>query len=232
MELFAPQLAPFTLALGILALIAFLEVVSVLMGAGISSVVDSVLPEIDADLDVEVDVDLDAEASPQIAPETGGGNFIIAVLAWLSVGKVPALIVFAAFCFAFGVAGIVLQNAMGNTLGFMLPAWMAAIPAFILALPLTRWIGRGLARIMPKEVTSAVSTETFVGRLATIIRGVARQGSPAEAKLTDSEGHTHYLLVAPLEAGMAFERGEEVLIIEQSGATYLAIPDPNPSVGI
>lgn len=184
MELFAPQLAPFTLALGILALIAFLEVVSVLMGAGISSVVDSVLPEIDAD----VDVDLDAEASPQIVPETGGGNFIIAVLAWLSVGKVPALIVFAAFCFAFGVAGIVLQNAIGNILGFMLPAWMAAIPAFVLALPLTRWIGRGLARVMPKEVTSAVSTETFVGRLATIIRGVARQGSPAEAKLT----YTHY----------------------------------------
>lgn len=222
MNLFAAQLAPFTLALGLLALILFAEIISVLMGAGISGFVDSALPEIDANID----------APDQVMPELGGGNVIVAMLAWLSVGRVPALIVLAALFFSFGVAGVVLQNTLWGTVGFMLPAWLAAIPAVIIAMPMTRYIGLGLARIMPKEETSAVSTDTFVGRLATIIRGIAKEGTPAEAKLKDSEGLTHYLLVAPLEAGNEFQPGEEVLIVQQSGATFLAIPNPHPAVHI
>lgn len=220
MDLFAPQLAPFTIALGLLALIAIAEVVSVLMGVGVSGLLDSALPEIDADIDMDT--------PEQVVPEVGGGNLVVAILAWLSVGKVPTLIVMAAFLFAFGLAGLVLQNGLSSTLGFMLPAWVAVLPAFIVALPLTRYIGLGLARIMPKEETSAVSTDTFVGLLATIIRGTAREGEPAEAKLKDSEGLTHYLLIAPLEAGTEFSTGEEVLVVQQNGATFLAIANPAP----
>ena len=220
MDLFAPQLAPFTIAFGLLALIAIAEVVSVLMGVGVSGLLDSALPEIDADIDMD--------APDQVVPEVGGGNLIVAILAWLSVGKVPTLIVMAALLFAFGVSGLVLQNGLNSTFGFMLPAWVAVLPALIVALPMTRYIGLGLARIMPKEETSAVSTDTFVGLLATIIRGTAREGEPAEAKLKDSEGLTHYLLIAPLEAGTEFTTGEEVLVVQQNGATFLAIANPAP----
>jgi Protein of unknown function (DUF1449). len=219
--LLLPQLAPFTLALGLLALIVIAEIGSVLIGASVSGMIDGALPDLDTDIDV---------GEPgQIAPEIGGGNVIVSILAWLSVGKVPVLIVLAALLFSFGVMGVVIQNTVSGTLGFMLPAWLAVIPAFIIALPMTRYIGLGLARVMPREETSAVSTDTFIGRLATIIRGVASEGVPAEAKLKDSEGLTHYLLVAPLETGMEFEPGTQVLIVQQSGATFLAIPNPHPA---
>lgn len=224
MDLLAPQLAPFTIALGILALIAVAEVISVLMGAGVSGLLDSALPDIDVDMDVD--------APDQGLPDIGGGNVIVAILAWLSVGRVPTLIILAALLFGFGVIGLVLQNTLYGMFGFMMPPWLAITPAFVLALPVTRYIGLGLAHVMPKEETSAVSTETFVGRLATIIRGIAREGQPAEAKLKDSEGLTHYLLVAPLESGTEFEPGQEVLIVQQNGATFLAITNPHPAAHI
>lgn len=224
MELFAPQLAPFTLALGLLALIVLAELISLLIGASVSGMVDSALPDMEADIDV---------GEPgQIAPEVGGGNLIVSMLAWLSVGKVPVLIVLAALLFAFGLAGIVIQNGLSGTLGFMLPAWIVILPAFVLSLPITRYIGLGLAKVMPKEETSAVSTDSFVGRLATIIRGVASEDAPAEAKLKDGEGLTHYLLVAPLEPDTEFKPGEEVLIVEQAGAKFLAIANPHPASSI
>ena len=91
MALLLPQLAPFTLALGLLALIVTAEIGSVLIGASVSGMIDGALPDLDTDIDV---------GEPgQIAPEIGGGNVIVSILAWLSVGKVPVLIVLPRCCF-------------------------------------------------------------------------------------------------------------------------------------
>ena len=83
---------------------------------------------------------------------------------------------------------------------------------------------------MPKEQTEAVSQRGFVGRIAIIIRGEARTGHPAEAKLSDQYGQTHYLLVEPDEADAVLRAGQEVLIVRLVSGRYHAIDNPNPAL--
>ncbi|MDZ7626926.1 MAG: DUF1449 family protein [Parvularculaceae bacterium] len=76
--------------------------------------------------------------------------------------------------------------------------------------------------MLPREETDAVSSDSFIGRVAEVIRGEARVGAPAEAKLTDARGQTQYILVEPDAAGASFHQGTEVLIVEQRGAVFRA----------
>ncbi|MEO0817691.1 MAG: YqiJ family protein [Pseudomonadota bacterium] len=238
MDLFAPDMAPFTIALVLLAAIAALELVGMLFGLGVSGALDEALPDFDFDIDADADLDVDADLAGSGAPtdidvqSTGavGARPISQVLAWLCVGKVPILILIAAFLMGFGVSGLLIQQASTSVLGAMLPACLASVPAFFAALPVTRWLGLGLSRIMPKEETDAVSSDTFVGRAATIIRGTAKIDAPAEAKLKDALGYTHYILVAPAEAGQELAEGSDVLLVEKSGAIFGAIANTHAAL--
>lgn len=222
-DLFQPGVAPFGAALMIMALIALLEVAGLLFGVAFSSLVDSALP--DFDFDAEFDAEFDAPDAEVAAP-----NFFAECLSWLSVGKVPLLILLAGFLGSFGLAGIFVQSAASNIFGFILPVMLAVVIALAAALPATRYIGKGLARIMPKEQTDAVSTDSFIGRSARIIRGVAKQGTPAEAKLTDAHGKSHYVLIEPDKEEATFTEGAQVLIVERAGAVYKAIENANPAL--
>ncbi len=210
MEFFSPAVAPFTTALAIMALIAALELAGLLFGVAFSGLVDGALPEMDADID--------------------GGDAIGKLFAWLYVGKVPVLIVFAAFLAGFGLSGLAMQSVIAGVFGSPLPALVAAPLAFFAALPLTRLLAGAIALILPREETDAVSSDTFVGRIAEIVRGEARMGAPAEAKLADGHGQTHYILVEPDEGGVAFAAGAEILITEQHGAVFRGVLNANSAL--
>ena len=96
------------------------------------------------------------------------------------------------------------------------------------ALPTTRYLGLSIAKVMPKEETDAVSRSSFVGAIATIIRGEAERGKPAEAKLRDVNGTTHYILVEPDQPGVKFAQGNEVLLVKKSGSIFQAVINTNP----
>lgn len=208
MDLFTAPFAPFTIALLILLVLVLIEIAGLAFGVAFSGLVDGLLPEIDADADVDL----------------SGGDAIGKLFAWLYVGKVPVLIVLAAFLAGFGLVGVTLQNVAAATFGASLPLFMAAPLAFLGAIPTTRVFAGLAARIIPKEESDAVSADSFVGRVATIIRGEARIGAPAEARLIDAHGLTHYILIEPDEAGAAFRQGEEILVIENSGAVMRGAP--------
>jgi len=205
MNFFEPAIAPFSIALTIMGLIVALEVVGLLFGAAFSELVDAALPDFDADLDLD------------------GGDAIGKLLAWLYVGKVPALILFAVFLAAFGLAGLAIQSAAFAVFGAPAPAFVAAPLAFFAALPVTRVIAAAVSRILPREESDAVSSDTFIGRVALIIRGEAKRGAPAEAKVADGKGLTHYILVEPDDAHSSFKEGAEVLLTARNGAVFRAI---------
>ena len=52
---------------------------------------------------------------------------------------------------------------------------------------------------------------------------------PAEAKLTDIHGKTHYLLIEPDEGEPSMPEGSEVVIIRQQGSVYRAISKLKPA---
>lgn len=181
-----------------------------MLGAQPSAAVDSALPDFDADVG-------EIELGP-----------LSQTLSWLSFGKLPALVVIILFTASFGLIGFAGQEVLRRTLGFALDPWVASIPAAIAAAFATRHLGLGLARIMPKEETEAVSTKAFVGRVATVFRGIARVGHPAEAKLVDIHGKTHYLLIEPDAGEVDMPEGSEVVIIRQEGPVYRAITRLKP----
>jgi len=199
---------PFAVALCVMLVIAVIEGVAMLLGAGLSDVLDSMLPEID------LDVDFDADVSPSTFSR---------LLGWLRIGRVPALMLLVVLLTAFGLIGLLLQSFANGLLGTYMPAMVAVIPAFFLSLPVVRVAGGALGAIMPTDETDAVYSDTFIGRTATIILGEATLGSSAEAKLTDEHGHTHYVMVEPDIAGTSFPQGSRVLLTEQSGAVFKAI---------
>ncbi len=152
-------------------------------------------------------------------------------LSWLYVGHVPVLMVLIVLLTVFGVIGMVGQGVLRSTLGFAAPAVLAAPAALFLSLPLVRAVNGGLARIMPRDETSAVSPESFIGRTAVIAGGAARRGLPAQARLVDQFGTTHYLMVEPDDADEVLPDGEVVLVVKQiGGARFAVIRNPNAAL--
>jgi hypothetical protein len=199
---------PFMFATGLMVMLGVVEVLSLLMGASASHWLDGIMPDVG-----------------------GVEGFADTMLGWLHVGRAPLLALLVTFLTAFAVVGFGLQIAAGSIVGRFLPAWLAAIVAFAGALPVVRMFGGLLARILPKDETTAVSDASLVGRMATIVTGTARAGRPAEARLKDEYGKTHYVMVEPEEQGVQFERGASVLLVRQlRGRIFHAIRNPKPDL--
>ena len=208
---------PFSVALMIMVFIALLEGVGTLFGVGLSNLLETLLP----DMDVDFDADL---------PEGDSSFAMSRVLGWLQFGRVPALILLVVFLTAFGLVGLTVQKLAVDTIGSLMPGTLAALLAFMASLPLMRMLGGALARILPKDETSAVSEKTFIGRVATITLGTAKKDSPAEAKLEDQYGQSHYLMLEPDLDDEEFNQGEQVLLVSQAGGHFKGIR--NPSSGL
>lgn len=212
-----PALLPFSIALSVMVILAVIEIASALVGMALSGLVDGLLPEFDVpDVDAP-DVGMDA---PSIGPV---GQFF----GWLCVGKVPTLVLLILFLTAFGLSGLLLQQAAMNLAGGYWPGSLAAAAAVFAALPCTRFLAQIVARVLPKEETEAVSTESFIGEIATIIRGTAKKGMPAEAKLQDGFGQTHYVLVEPEDENLELTAGDRALLKRQRGTVFEAAVPPS-----
>ena len=232
MDLLAPAFTPFTTALTVAAAIALLEIGGLLFGVAFSGLVDSIMPEIDldgADLDGAALDNANIDSSGLDATEASG-SVLTSLLSWLCVGKAPALILLAAFLLGFGVSGASIQQIAQSVFSAPLPSAIASLPAFLLALPITRFLGQGVARFMPREQTDAVKRESFIGATAQIIRGEAKAGIAAEAKLTDVHGTTHYFLVEPDDKNQSCAAGTDVLIVARDGIYFKVIANNSPGL--
>ncbi len=207
------QNSAFAVALGVMFAIALLEGIALIFGLGFSSFVETLIPEID--------MDIDSVDTP---------NTMSRLLGWLRVGKVPVLMLIIIFLTAFGLVGVSIQLLLLNSFGYLLPALIAIIPAFFLSLPIVSVSGELLSRIMPKDETDAVSSKTFIGRIAKITLGSAKRGSAAQAKLTDKFGQSHYVMVEPDSNDEVFQSGTSVLIVKKQGSSFLVIKNENPNL--
>ncbi len=207
------QNLPFAIALVLMFAIALLEGVTTLIGAGLSDLIDSLLPDLDVDMDFDADLDADIHTP----------GLFTKLLSWFRVGEVPVLMLVIVFLTAFGLIGLFCQSVALRILGHMLPAALASVPALMVTFPVVRIGGGILARIIPKDETESVSEESFVGRVAVITLGRAERGKPAQARLSDQHGQAHYVMVEPDVGGACFEQGAQVLIVSHEGAVFKAI---------
>jgi hypothetical protein len=162
---------------------------------------------------VELEADVDGDAG---------------LLAWLGLGRLPLLIVLVVFLALFGIIGLVVQQVASGLAGAPLPPLLASGGAALAALPLTGVAGRGLARVLPRDETTAVPLDSLVGRTGAIVTGEARSGCPARARVADRHGQAHYVMVEPDNAGQIFREGETVLLVRRDAETFRAIAYDNP----
>ncbi|MBO9511796.1 YqiJ family protein [Erythrobacter sp. A6_0] len=203
MTLLEPHNLPFAIAMGLMVLLALVQV----LGLGDWGV--------GADLDVDPDIGADADASLQPGMVEG-------LLTLLGVGRVPLTIWLALFLLMFAGIGLSVQELATSLTGAPLYSWLAAVIAGAAAVPVTGMLARPLGAVLPKDHTTAVSTASLIGRRATITDGVARTGSPARARVRDIHGQAHYVMVEPHEETSALHAGDEVLLVRREKDQFYA----------
>ena len=129
---------PFSIAIMLMLGLCALELVSLLLGAGLFQAIDSML-----------DTDLELEMS-----ET---NWISHCLEF---GKVPLLVVIVVYLTMFGVSGWAFQALTLATIGFVLPGWIAALIVALLVFKPCKGICRLIGRVFPKVESTSVSEKS------------------------------------------------------------------------
>jgi hypothetical protein len=194
----APENLPFAVALILMLMIGAVEA----LGLGASAV------------HLELDIDAHAEG-----PD---------VLGWLGIGRVPLLMLLVVLLAWFGIVGMAGQQAAVAFLGAPLSPWLAAVVAFIAALPLTGLTAGGLARFMPHDETTAVSRDNLIGKRATVTVGSAARGSPARASVRDVHGQVHYVMLEPSEDSTSIPEGETALLVRREGDIFIGLYEAGP----
>jgi hypothetical protein len=200
----APETWPFGASLAIMVGLSIIEGAGLLLAASPSQWLDSLLPDL---------------------PESLEGP-----LGWLHLGKVPLLVLFVLFLAGFAVSGYVIQAVAHSISGNLLPAWIAAIPATLAGLSTLSGVGALLAKIVPVDETTAVSEQSLIGRAGVVVRGTAKQGLAAEAKVRDARGTVHYVMVEPDLAEHTFDEGADILLVRKVGARFRCIANPHPEL--
>lgn len=198
-SLLSAPLAPFTLALALLAGLLALELVLALVGGSVLGAGAPEAPDTDG-----FDTDTSAEVS--------------ASASILGLGKAPFLIWLAALLLGFGAGGLAIQTLATATLAAPLPA-LAAVPLALLpGWAAARGLSGLLARLIPGTESDSVS-ETMLGRREGLVtQGTATRGRPAEVRVTDRHGNTHYLRAEPMQDGATIEQGRRVLVLRDRRA--------------
>ncbi|MEX0285316.1 MAG: OB-fold-containig protein [Paracoccaceae bacterium] len=228
---------PFTLSLGLLGGLLVLELVfallgGTLLGAGGEGIdapeVD--VPELELDLDLDLDgLDIDPgdleladmDAADTVAADTGASG----VADWLGFGRMPAAIWLASMLMGFGLGGMTVQLLFTSVFSGPLPSAIAAIPAICGAVGFTRSFGSMFARLIPKTETEALSERHLGRRRGVISQGTAARGRPAEVRVIDRYGNTHYLRAEPLRDTARIPQGSEVIVLRhRRDGGYLLVP--------
>jgi hypothetical protein len=191
----------FSCALGIVIALFILEMVGMFFGISLLGLVDD-----------QAALDADADTSSGFT-EFGS---------WLALDRVPLLVWLVLLLTTFGIAGLALNFLSLTLLNTYFARWLITLLAVVAGLFFTARFGTVIARLLPKQESSATTADELVGTVGHITVGVARQNSPAEGKFVDAHGQPHYLLVEPIEPDEQFSQGEKILLIQKRDYRWLA----------
>ena len=206
---------PFSIALVIMLCIAVIE----LLTSGIASAaLDSILPDFDGldSLDTVDGIDAADTADVDVPAMTK-------LLGFIRVKGVPMLIVLVAFLTVFSLTGFILQTVVESMTTKYLPYMIAIWPTLLITVPAVKLFSGLLEKVVIRDETEAVSSDSFVTCVAVLIEATAKVGCPAEALLEDKYGHHHYVRVEPKEEGVEFSKGDKVVLVKKEGYIFKVV---------
>ena len=217
---FAAQAAPYSIALAVVLGLFVLEIIALVLGGSLMAV-GTDAPDVDIDMDADFDFDVTTDAAGDFDTDIDASPS--GLFGWLGLKGVPFLIWLVSFLTIFGLAGLVVITVAKGITGLTLPLAATLPLAFAAAVFCTRFITSVVAAIMPKTESSAMSHRFLGGHKGVISQGTARRGSPAEAKIKDRHGNTHYLRVEPLDDTAEIAQGREVHVMRKRDGMFFVV---------
>jgi hypothetical protein len=129
------------------------------------------------------------------------------------------------FAWSFGSAGFVTQWTSKVLTGSLVSALVASGIALLPALIIHSYVAKGIGYFTSRDDSTAVHSDAFVGKTATVVLGQTTKGKPTQAKLRDQHGQTHYLLIEPHREEDTLHVGDEVVIVSRNGSLFEAMPN-------
>ena len=211
-ELFVhPSNLFFSVSICLMVLLGIVEVLLLVAGATTQGFLDQFVPD-----------QLFEAQHPDIGLETGQG-FFIQLLDWLYIGRIPVLVWLIIFLTTFGLFGLITQSIIFSMTESYFPIWIITPACLILCMPIVRLVSALIAKVLPKDETTAIQTDELIGLVAEIILGEAKLNYPAQAKVKDQHGLTHYIMVEP-ETDIIFTQGQNVILTQRTIIGFQAIP--------
>lgn len=130
--------------------------------------------EADADADVDADLGVDHDFDHGIEHSVGHEGEIdhepslaLKALSFLGLGKVPISLLMMSFCFVWGISGWISNQFLESILRIPeIYFWFSLSIAGLSSIVLTRYLARGLAKIMPATESYVISMKDLVGKRA------------------------------------------------------------------
>jgi len=224
--LFNPIHLPYWILLGI-GVALFLLVIFAGGGddeVGIETDVDA---DVDLDLDLDaVDLDIDTDVEMEVDGDAEGNFQLVQLLGWLGVGKAPLLLLLAIDFSLWGLFGWILNTVTFGVLGVIV---------FVASLGLSLFSGSLISRPIGKifasfgEDASGERLIGCIGRVSSATIPLENRGKIGQIDVFDpARNLVTVSAVLPQWAETSPRRGEEVVVIDRRGGTYVAIAKNSP----
>lgn len=211
-ELFtAPSNIIFSISLCLMFLLGLLECLMLVVGSTTQGFLDQFVPDSLLEAD-HPDFELHPDQS-----------IFVQILDWLYIGRIPVLVWLIIFLTIYSMFGFFCQALFYHFTQSYLSLWIIAPATLFLCMPLVRVCSAVIAKILPKDETTAIHSDELIGLTAEIILGVAKPNYPAQAKVKDQFGQIHYILVEP-ESEQFFQQGQFVVLTQRTNQGFQAIP--------
>ena len=200
--LLAPDVRPFAIAAAIMVTLGVIEMLTTLVGFSFGQFLGQ---------DASVD--------------TGSHHGLDGLFLWINAGRLPLLMLIILALGIFSIEGFLLQG-IAHMIGTTVPVAIAAVAAAAGSLPVIRSTSRGLARIIPRDETYAVSDADFVGKVALVSVGPLDQGLPGRVRLKDVFGNWHTVAARASLDSETLPVGASVLLVDRDAKSFIAISAP------
>jgi len=200
--LLAPDVRPFAVAAAIMVTLGGIEVLSMLIGFSIGEWFGN-----------------------DVAVEADSHNILGGLFLWVNAGRLPFLILFILALGLFSIIGFLLHG-IAHGAGITVPAWISALAAGAVSVPLIRTTSRGIARIIPRDETYAVNEADFIGHVAQVSIGPLDQGLPGRVRLKDVFGNWHSVAARASPESTPLPVGASVLLVDRDARCFIAISAP------
>ena len=200
--LLAPDVRPFAVAAAIMVTLGGIEVLSMLIGFSIGEWFGN-----------------------DVAVEADSHNILGGLFLWVNAGRLPFLILIILALGLFSIIGFLLHG-IAHGAGITVPAWISALAAGAVSVPLIRTTSRGIARVIPRDESYAVDEADFVGHVGEVSIGPLDQGLPGRVRLKDVFGNWHTVSARASPDVQALPVGASVLLVDRDAKGFIAISAP------